>query len=182
MPLALVIRRWLDVGSGDLGKIFIEIIGADGLPNKDMDIGTGNKTDSFVAVIYEDCMAKTDIIDDCLSPRWLPWMKRAFIFRMMHTSSNLNIAVFDYDPGYAGDHDMCGRVSIDLANFQPDTEYVLRYNIYEDSVSVDRESKGVLIVRLRMELTGEKQRILSNLQIPPEFYVNVQRGKDFDLV
>lgn len=177
-------RNWLDIGSGDLGKIFVEIIGCDGLPNKDMDIGNGNKTDAFISLVYEDCHCSTDVVDDCLSPRWLPWMKRAFVFNMMHTSSNLNIGVFDYDPGYAGDHDICGRVSVDLANFLPDTEYILRYPIYEDSVSMDRQAQGVLIVRLRMELLGEKDLIISNLKnIPiPEFYVNVKKGKDYDLV
>lgn len=174
------VERWVDIGSGDLGKIFVEIIGADDLPNKDMDIGTGNKTDSFVSVVYEDCVAKTDVIDDCLSPRWLPWMKRAFVFRMMHTSSNLNVGIFDYDN--SGSHDICGRVSIDLANFVPDTEYVLRYNLYEDSVSTDRKPKGVLILRLRMELVSEKNRVMSNLGMPPDCYVNVKKARDFDLV
>ena len=117
--------RWLDVGSGDLGKIYVEIIGADGLPNKDHDLGTGNKTDSFISVVYEDCIAKTDVIDDCLSPRWLPWTQRAFIFRMMHTSSNLHVAVFDYDAGFSNDHDICGRVSIDLANLNSGVVYLL---------------------------------------------------------
>jgi len=119
-------RRWLDIGSGDLGKIYVEVIGCDGLPNKDMDlVKSGNKTDSFVSLVYEDVIAKTDIIDDCLSPRWLPWMQRAFIFRMMHTSSNLHIAVFDFDPGFADDHDICGKISIDLANLVSGTEYLL---------------------------------------------------------
>ena len=106
-------------------KIFLEIIGCDGLPNKDTDLGGGNKTDPFACVVYEDAIAKTDIIDDCLSPRWMPWMQRAFVLHMMHTSSNINIAVFDFDPGFANDHDICGRVSIDLANLRSGTEYLL---------------------------------------------------------
>ena len=118
-------RKWLDIGSGNLGKVYVEILGADGLPNKDTDLGGGNKTDPFVCIVYEDAIAKTDIIDDCLSPRWMPWTQRAFIFRMMHTSSNLNIAVFDFDPGFSNDHDICGRVSIDLANLRNGTEYLL---------------------------------------------------------
>ncbi|CAB9497692.1 Multiple C2 and transmembrane domain-containing protein 1 [Seminavis robusta] len=176
-------RTWLDVGSGDLGKVYCEIIGCDGLPNKDQDLGNGNKTDSFAAIVYEDVVVKTDVIDDCLSPRWLPWMQRAFIFRMMHPSSNLNICVFDYDPGFAGDHDICGRVSIDLANLVPGTEYVLRYKLYENSAYEEREPKGILMVRLRMELKGQKDMLMSYLQYPgPQFFVNVKSAKDFDLV
>lgn len=178
----LFIFRWLDVGTGDLGRIYVEIIGADGLPNKDKDFGLGNKTDPFVVVVYEDCIAKTDTIDDCLSPRWMPWTQRAFIFRRMHVSSNLNIAVFDYDPGYIGDHDICGRVSVDLTNFLSNTEYLLQYNLYENSVLQDRAPKGTITLRIRMEMKTEKELILSNLGIPPEVYVNVKIAKDFDLV
>lgn len=109
-------------------------------------------------------------------------MQRAFIFRMMHPSSNLHIAVFDYDPGFGNDHDICGRVSIDLANFQPNTEYVLRYKIYENSVMTDREPQGVIMVRLRMERKGEKDMIMRSLQMPPDFFVNVKNAKDWALV
>jgi len=176
-------KKWLDIGSGNLGKVFIEILGCDGLPDKDMGISKKDKTDAFVAIVYEDCVAKTDVVVDCLSPRWMPWMQRAFIFRRMHTSSNLNIGVFDFDAGItSGNHDMCGRVSVDLSNFQPDTEYVLRYNIYEDSVSLDRKPQGVLSLRLRMELVSEKELVLSNFQLPPDIYVNVTKGKDFDMM
>lgn len=46
----------------------------------------------------------------------------------------------------------------------------------------DRVAKGIIMVRLRMELKPEKERILSNLSMPPEFYINVKDGKDFDMV
>jgi hypothetical protein len=39
------------------------------------------------------------------------------------------------------------------------------------------------MVRLRMELKSEKDRIMSYLRFPgPQFYVNVKDDKDFDLV
>ena len=57
-----------------------------------------------------------------------------------------------------------------------------RYNLYENSVMAEREAKGIIMVRLRMELKSEKDLILSNLALPPEFYVNVKDGKDFDMV
>ena len=79
--------NWTDIGSGTLGKIFVEIIGCDNLPNMDGARILGDKTDAFVSLVYEDCFARTDIIADCLSPRWMPWANRAFIFNTMHTSS-----------------------------------------------------------------------------------------------
>ena len=174
-------REWIDAGSGSLGKVFVEVLGADGLPNKDASLGGGkNKTDAFVSLVYEDCAVKTDIIDDSLSPRWLPWMQRAFILRMTHSSSNLHVGVFDHDPG--SKHDICGRVSIDLSNLRPDTEYFLNYNLYETSLVEDRQPKGTITLRLRMEIQSERSRIFSSLGIPPEFHINMQKPKDFDLV
>ena len=67
--------EWTDIGSGHLGKVFVEVLSCDNLPNMDavgaFDVKTGilgNKTDPFVSLVYEDCSARTDIIDDCLSP------------------------------------------------------------------------------------------------------------------
>ena len=65
-------------------KVFVEIIGCDKLPNLDASI-LGEKTDAFVSVVYEDCCARTDTVDNSLSPRWMPWTQRAFVFNMMHT-------------------------------------------------------------------------------------------------
>lgn len=121
-------HEWLDIGSGRLGKLFVEIIGCNGIPNKDVGGVLGNKTDALVSLVYEDCFVVTDTIDDCLSPRWMPWSKRAFIFNMMHTSSQLFLGVFDNDT-YGG-HDLVGRVSVDLSNFTPDSVYLLEYNLY----------------------------------------------------
>jgi len=172
-------QKWFDVGSGSLGRVFLEILGADGLPNLDGGVSK-NKSDPFVSIVYEDCAVKTDVIDDCLSPRWLPWMQRAFIFRMMHSSSNLHVAVFDFDTGSS--HDICGRVSIDLSNLRSNTEYLLNYNLYESSSIADREAKGTVTLRLRMELKNERSRMLSCLGIPPEVHFNVQKPKDFEMI
>mmetsp|Transcript_19206 Transcript_19206/g.29587 ORF Transcript_19206/g.29587 Transcript_19206/m.29587 type:complete len:147 (-) Transcript_19206:36-476(-) len=100
-------QHWLETTVGMLGKVFVEVLGCDDLP--DLDFGAKNKTDAFVAVIHEDSLFYTDVIDDCLSPRWLPWTKRAFVFNMRHTSSNVYVGVFDND--LTSDHDMIGRVS-----------------------------------------------------------------------
>ena len=175
-------RKWLDIGAGEHGTLFVEVIGLDGIPNKDKNISGQNKTDSFVALIYEDCMVKTDVIDDCLSPRWLPWMQRAFVMHMAHTSSHLYVGAFDYDPGLAADHDIIGRLSIDLANLRPDTEYLLTYNLFEDSISPDREAKGTITLRLRLEFGNQKDLVLSNLGLPTDTYINVKSKKDWKMM
>jgi len=127
-------KDWLDIGSGRLGKIFVEIIKCDNLPNMDTGGSLGNKTDAFVSLVYEDCVAKSETIANCLHPRWMPWSKRAFIFNMSHTSSQLFLGVFDADGGSLNSHDLVGRVSVELSNAVPDTEYFLTYNLYPVSI------------------------------------------------
>ena len=127
--------QWTDIGSGTLGKIFVEIIGCDNLPNLDTAGVLGDKTDSFVSLVYEDCFARTDVVDDCLSPRWMPWSHRAFIFNMMHTSSQLFIGVFDSDTNSLCNHDLVGRISIDVSSFRRNTTYLVKYNLFPVSQS-----------------------------------------------
>lgn len=58
-------QHWIDSGSGKLGKIYVEVLGCDGLPNLDTGGFLGNKTDAFVSIVFEDSVVQTDIIDDC---------------------------------------------------------------------------------------------------------------------
>ena len=127
-----------------------------------------NKTDSFVAIVYEDTFAKTDVIDDCLSPRWMPYMQRAFTLRTMFPNSQLFLSVFDYDSG--GGHDLVGRVSVDLTNLRPGSEYLLQYNLYKSAKVGSRKPRGTLIIRLRIETDDERQNIIRNLSLPPSIF------------
>lgn len=144
----------------------------------------GNKTDAFVALVFEDAVAQTDIIDDTLAPRWLPWTKRAFIFHLMHSSSQLFLGVFDFDEGInpADDHDLVGRVSVDLSNLIKDTVYTLKYNLYTTAQRSDRESKGSITIRVRLEIEDERKLLLSAIEPPPRMYVNVKTRKEFRVV
>jgi hypothetical protein len=171
-------HSWLDIGSGNLGKIFVEVIACDGLPNFDIGSKLGNLTDAFVSLVYEDCFARTHTVDDCLSPRFMPWSRRAFIFNMMHTSSQLFVGVFDSDVHTA--HDLIGRVSVDLTNFIPNMIYTLKYNLYPSAKCNPRENKfGSITIRLRMELENERALLLSNFRFPESVYVNSETQKDF---
>ena len=46
------------------------------------------------------------------------------------------------------DHDLIGRVSVDVTNFYPDTEYLLTYNIYPTGKFFDFCSNFVLPINL----------------------------------
>lgn len=175
-------RKWIDIGSGRLGKVYIEIIAADGLPNMDTSLTGRDKTDSFAMIVYEDCCAKTAIIDDCLNPRWLPWMQRAFIFNIDHTSSDLLIGVFDYDCGIGGISDLIGRCPIELSSMRENTEYTLTFALYADAVHTDRKPRGTLTARVRVEYNNMRELVLSNLRPPPQEYINMKDKRDYKLV
>jgi len=174
--------NWTDIGSGSLGKIFVEILGCDGLPNMDTSSTLGDTSDSFVSLVYEDCFVRTDTIMDCLSPRWLPWTQRAFIFNMMHTSSQLFLAVFDRDENTLNSHDLIGRVSVDISNFQPNITYLLNYKLYTTAKAPREGDLGTIKIRLRLELEDERTLLLSNFVWPENVYVNVDNKKDFEVI
>jgi hypothetical protein len=177
-------QNWIDVGTGKLGRLFVEILGCDDLPNLDSGGFAGNKTDTFVSLVYEDSTLQTDVIDDTLSPRWLPWTKRAFIFHVFHSSSQLFLGVFDYDDSLnpADDHDLVGRVSIDLTNLQKDTVYTLKYEIFDTARMTQREGRGFITARVRLEIDDDRKLLLSNLEPPPQMYVNVNNRKEFRVI
>jgi len=174
--------HWTDVGHGDLGKVYVEILGCDDLPNMDSGGFVGNKTDAFVSIVYEDCYVRTDVIDDCLSPRFLPWTNRAFILRNSYPSSQLFIGVFDYDAGMLDDHDLIGRISVDLTNLRKDTEYILSYNIFPSARIGSREIMGKITIRLRIETPDERKVTLASLEPPQPTYVNVKDRRDFRVI
>ena len=143
-----------------------------------MDTGSwlGNLTDSFVSIVYEDTFVRTDTIDDCLDPVWLPWSHRAFILNMGHASSQIFLGVFDFDAGF-DDHDLIGRVSVDVTNLRPNTEYLLSYDIYPSAIVTGRESQGRINIRLRLEIPDERKLALSALEPPPPTYVICEKRK-----
>jgi hypothetical protein len=167
-------QNWIETGSGRLGRLFVEILKCDDLPNLDSGGFADNKTDAFVALVFEDTVGRTDVIDDTLSPHWMPWHKRAFVIQFHHSSSQLFLGVFDYDISLSAteSNDTLGRVSIDLTSLRRDTMYTLTYNIYNAAKMSQRRIRGRITVRLRMEVNDERQLMLGTLEPPPHMYVN----------
>lgn len=169
-------KKWIDAGSGTLGKLYVEVLSCHGLPNVDLGEAVGDVTDPFCAVVYEDCCCMTDVIDDELSPHWLPWTKRAFAFNMMHPASTLYLGVFDYDLGM-GDHDAIGRVAVNVCNLQRDTVHTLKYNLHPSSNVTARTANGSIVIRLRIEWFDERKALLTALKPRPKMHINVTKPK-----
>jgi hypothetical protein len=115
----------------------------------------------------------------------MPWTKRAFIFHMYHSSSQLFLGIFDYDEGInpTDDHDLVGRVSVDLSNLRKDTLYTLTYNIYTTARMTSRKKKGSITIRLRIEIDDERKVLLTTIcEPPPPMYVNVKTRREFRVV
>ena len=175
-------KHWVQAGSGTLGTLYLEILSCHDLPNVDVGEAVGNVTDSFVCAVYEDTLAMTDVIDDELSPHWLPWTQRAFCFGMMHPASILYLGVFDYDLGI-GNHEPLGRVAVNVGNFRKNTLYTLQYNLYPSANVTDRTANGRITIRLRMECDDEKAALLTVLRHPrPKIHINVKKEKSFKVV
>ena len=77
----------------------------------------------------------TEAIGDCMSPRWLPWTQRAFVFNITHPSSDVFLGIFDHDPersplqqlstAVSDVHDSIGRVVVKVQKCKPNTTYLL---------------------------------------------------------
>lgn len=131
-------KRWVEAGSGSLGQVKLEILSAQGLPNKDIGQVFGNKTDPFCCIVYEDCLVQTDMISDCLDPLWMPWTQRAFVFNRMHPLSSIYIGVFNHKVGLVK-HTGCGRIAVDLRDFEPNIIYTLKYELFSSPVLTNRK-------------------------------------------
>lgn len=186
--------NWVEAGSGRLGRLFVEILGCDGLPNIDM-TNTSNvldQTDAFVCLVYEDTVVNTDVIGDSKSPRWMPWSKRAFTFPVAHPQSDLFIGIFDYDMEQSPlqmalrvakkQHCPIGRCSVSLTQFNPDTVYKLTYPIYYGELPAHRkQSRGTITFRLRLEWSDTRRAMLTALKPPAPSFVSCPRKMHWEV-
>mmetsp|Transcript_8253 Transcript_8253/g.17758 ORF Transcript_8253/g.17758 Transcript_8253/m.17758 type:complete len:1105 (-) Transcript_8253:213-3527(-) len=156
--------NWIQAGhptSNSIGRVYLEIIRCQGLPNTDTGGAVGNKTDAFVTCTYDSVMTQTDVIDDACSPMWMPWCTRAFIFQLTHPSHALYIAVTDYDLG-PQEHENIGRVTVNLSNLSASLVYTLTYKLYPSSNLTERgDDQGNITIRLRLEIDDPRRYLLA---------------------
>jgi C2 domain len=154
-------KYWIETGSGALGKVFVEVLKCDNLPNLDVAVAGRNKTDAFACIVFEDSLVNTDVIRDSLSPRWMPWCQRAFVFNIMHPSSQLLVGLVDLDSGVTNlGHDFIGRAVVNLSNLRPQTLYTLTFVLYESRFE-EREGRGTVTLRLRLDIPDAREALVA---------------------
>lgn len=131
--------NWIETGSGELGKLYVEVLGCSDLPKPSANLL--DATDAFACLVMEDAVVNTDVIGNCQNPRWMPWCQRAFVFNVCHPSSSLYLGLFNHDreikpfqdvPLYAASvHSPLGRVEINVSNFNLDTVYTLSVRLLQ---------------------------------------------------
>lgn len=192
-------KSWIQAGSGSLGKLYFEVIGCNGLPNIDavplpVSGAIFAKTDAYATIIYEDSIVNTDVIMDTLYPRWLPWTQRAFVFNIMHPSSQLMLAVLDFNGGglvpgnvvpssldpvnFALDNPI-GRLTIDLSNMRPRTNYTKHFDLVTSALVSQRKMNGTITIRVRVEWESERMALIRSIGPPPEIFINVSEKRDW---
>ena len=173
--------NWIQVSSltkyKKYGRLYVEILSCNNLPNVDYGGQLGNQTDTFCSLVYGDGFVQTNVIDDELSPYWLPWTQRAFVFPIGHPSQVVYVGVFGYKR-HPLSHVPIGRVEINLTNLQQSTEYILEYNLLATSHNyMSRPTNGQIRIRLRLEMDDERSWLIESLKPPPPIYINTTKKK-----
>ena len=166
--------------------MYLEVLGCDNVENKD--VGVGNKTDVMICCVYGDVIVHTDVVFDCLSPRFMPWTQRAFLFHIKHPSDLINIGIFDFGASNSVDlsnligDERIGQISIGISTLKPSTEYILHYDVSrDDSFSNKRKITGSISLRLRLEWVNERNALLSSLSRPESYRINVKKKASFQI-
>jgi hypothetical protein len=168
-------RKWIQSGSkaSSIGRLYLEVLSAHGLPNVDIGSHVGNETDAFCAVVYGDAMTQTDVVYDELSPHWPCWSQRAFCFYMQHPSQVLYLSIFGYKRSPLH-HRSIGRVEVNPIHFHNQTVYNLEYDLCGSSHATQRKTEGRIRIRVRIEMEDQRKALLASLRPLPPVYINVR--------
>jgi len=173
-------ESWVEAGSGQLGSLYLEIIGCDNLPNLGgVGLDSKSKADALAVMIFEDAIIGTDVVSDSFSPRFLPWTRRAFKVNIRHASSQIFLGVFEYDRVLQRANDPIGRCAISLEKFAPDTMYVLSYDIFKSIQEGTPSKHGSITIRLRIDWKTPRSGFHKSLRIPEMLQINMTDKKDF---
>ena len=116
------------------------------------------------------------------------------MFNVAHPSSDLVLAVFDYDPessplqmvsraAASGLHDAIGRVQVNLSAFHINTEYTLCFPLYYGEKAEEMiKPNGKVWIRLRKEYVDVRRAlVVAALPPHPPVFVTVARPIDYQV-
>jgi len=84
--------------------------------------------------------------------------------------------------GPANHHDMIGRVAVELSSLKVNTEYILTFQLFEETITSKRKPRGSITIRLRIEYHSQKEVVLSNLKLSTDFFVNMRKKKNYEVM
>jgi hypothetical protein len=176
--------NWIEVGSGDLGRFYVEVLGCDNLMMHDRPSIPVLAINAFACLMFEDCIVNTDVIKDDDSPSWMPWCQRAFMFHVRHPSSQLMLGIFtmeEFLPGaMAQTRSPVGRVVLSPTNICPKTNYTLQFPLYTEAGK--KLGSGTVTLRVRIEWENERQALIAGLSPRSPIFVSVANRNDFSTV
>ena len=117
-----------------------------------LQIGTalGKKTDAFVGIIVDNHFAITSTINNCLSPIWPPFTRRAFEFPIISTSRAVHIGVFDSDEGDVTgglSNDFIAKALVDLSSVRSGVEYTVVFKLFDSTTFTTQERREAEVRR-----------------------------------
>ena len=101
-----------------LGELRVELLEADALPDKDLNLTTRDFNDVYAMVIFEDSIARTPTLYDNAEPKWHSECARAFRFPIRAPHSSLHVALFDSD-----ERELVNLVDTGLTGFVDGVDY-----------------------------------------------------------
>jgi hypothetical protein len=185
--------KWVEAGSGSLGKVYFEILKCDKLPNMDATtLNIRDKTDAFACIAFEDCLINTDVIGDSLSPRWPHWSRRAFAFNIDHPSSDMFVSVLDYDPpmgvGQVASratstvHDPIARCLLNVSKLSPNTVYTMDFPLFYGELAEHRKKqRGTMTVRMRIEWNDIRGAMIKGIKPSITNYISCAKLIDYQV-
>lgn len=163
--------RWIKSGKGHVGRLFVELIKCDHFLSS---------FNAFAGIVVEDTFVKTDMIQSCKKPRWMPWSRRSFILPIVHPRSPVILGIFHHEK--IGYDRPVGRVVIDLAKLKNHVEYFLTFRLHSDPILRQKKPAGTVTLRVRLEWKEEIDLMSQTLASAPRFIVNVDTEKEFKTV
>ncbi len=157
-----------------IGTLKVEVLACMGLPQF-----RRSKPNPIAYLVCGDSAFETDAILNSRTPMWPARSKRAALFPLYHAYARLYAGIFSVTD--KDNDDYAGRVAVDIAALRPNVDYDVTMPLRKSGTVYDRQPRGLIRIRVRLEWTRERAATLSYLpSMLSEILANVE--EPYDLV